>query len=257
MDGFAKSLPESGHELSLRGRRRVADLGLHIRASLAYSETPPREFLRLLAIAARHRHAFEDEPERNRALDTRHSGGGFYDLGCGIGSLCLLAAIYHDFAGVVGVELLPELYEQGCLLMEDYYNYHMQARLVRKEPPAVVRFELGDFLTCHMVEPVPAVIFCHCVCFDQVMMEKMALKLRFIPVSTVVITTGIPMPVTAIKSGSRITFEILDKVHLAMPFGSLSAFVQRRELSQSERDEIERNSDIDSSPSSSSVVSQS
>ena len=73
----------------------------------------------------------------------------------------------------------------------------------------------------------------------------LVLKCRYIPVTTIIVTTGGALPDTPIKPGSpyKVTFEILAKLMLATPFGPMSAFIQRRNLSRAELNELEMNSD--------------
>ena len=103
VNGFVSSLPETSHAVSRRARQRLATAGLRVNASLGYAETSPQSFLGLLAAAARHRDYFDQGPQV-QANRRGRLAGHFYDLGCGNGSNCLQAAIFHDFESIIGVE---------------------------------------------------------------------------------------------------------------------------------------------------------
>ena len=89
------------------------------------------------------------------------------------------------------------------------------------------------------------VVFVHAVFFTPKMMGRLSLKLRYIPVTAIVITVGVPMPSTPVKPGSsyHITFTILERTTVTDgPCGAVSAYIQRRDMTETEKEELEEKS---------------
>ena len=128
----------------------------------------------------------------------------------------------------------------------DFYQDHMKDRLLRgPQPAATVRFYVGDFLSLNLYRPEPAVVFVHAVFFTPEMMGRLSLKLRYIPVTAIVISVGVPMPSTPVKPGSsyHITFTILERTTVTDgPCGAVSAYIQRRDMTETEKEELEEKS---------------
>jgi hypothetical protein len=70
-------------------------LNAQVPASLAYGETPVSEFLNLMKTVSSIReeaYGGVKEGEIKGKLD-----GVFYEIGCGVGTLCIAAVIHHNF----------------------------------------------------------------------------------------------------------------------------------------------------------------
>lgn len=93
-------------------------MGFSVPASLAYGETPVFEFLDLLKLVSTTREdaygGVKDGEVRGK-LD-----GVFYEIGSGVGTLCIAAVIHHNFSHVVGYEILQGLFDESLNLEQHY-----------------------------------------------------------------------------------------------------------------------------------------
>lgn len=235
--------PKTGHEVSTEERKRLSDLGLDIPPSLSYGETPIPQFLDLLSRAARIR-----EDANGGVTEGNVKGrldGLFCDVGCGIGTLCFVAAVKHNFSHVVGYEILQGLLDMSHV-MERYYNMFVKPRLIRRadRDPPKMRFVIGDACSVKWMQIPPSVVFCHCATFDDTLMMRLAAKLVVVPCDTIIIAITHPIPDYTTPSGREtIHFAIIERVRIDMPWGPATAFIQQRRLTEQEEYELQRQKD--------------
>lgn len=226
--------PVSAREVSKRERKRLADMGLKVPTSLAYGECPFSQFEVLMARIA----VLRDTAQGGRRTEHQMKGrvdGVFYELGCGHGLLCHAAAMHHDFSHIVGIEILPGLFDE-CLALDKFFRLHVKGRLLRRvdRAPCDVRFVPGDAVALKW-NPQPSVIFCHCSVWDEALMLRLSQRLSFVPIGTFIITTTFPLPPTPPPSGGEtIHFNVLERVALNMPWGPITAIIQQRRMTAQE-----------------------
>eukprot|EP00615_Pteridomonas_danica_P001225 CAMPEP_0114359556 /NCGR_PEP_ID=MMETSP0101-20121206/23110_1 /TAXON_ID=38822 ORGANISM="Pteridomonas danica, Strain PT" /NCGR_SAMPLE_ID=MMETSP0101 /ASSEMBLY_ACC=CAM_ASM_000211 /LENGTH=295 /DNA_ID=CAMNT_0001503167 /DNA_START=151 /DNA_END=1038 /DNA_ORIENTATION=- len=234
------SRPKSAQEVSKDERKRLSDLGLIIPASLSYGETPIPEFLAILKRVSTIREDANGGVAEGSIIGRLE--GVFYDVGCGIGTLCFAAAIRHNFSHVVGIEILQGLFDVASDL-ERHFNLSVKPRMFARidKVPTKLRFVIGDACAVKWLQIPPSVVFCHCSLFDAELMMKLAAKLSVLPCDALIVTITHPVPAYTTPSGREtIIFAVIERMKVQMPWGPATAFIQQRRLTEQEEYEIER-----------------
>mmetsp|Transcript_14145 Transcript_14145/g.18376 ORF Transcript_14145/g.18376 Transcript_14145/m.18376 type:complete len:309 (-) Transcript_14145:255-1181(-) len=150
------SRPKSAQEVSKDERKRLSDLGLIIPASLSYGETPIPEFLAILKRVSTIREDANGGVAEGSIIGRLE--GVFYDVGCGIGTLCFAAAIRHNFSHVVGIEILQGLFDVASDL-ERHFNLSVKPRMFARidKVPTKLRFVIGDACAVKWLQIPPSV----------------------------------------------------------------------------------------------------
>ncbi|MBI2444574.1 MAG: hypothetical protein HYV42_05045 [Candidatus Magasanikbacteria bacterium] len=97
-------------------------------------------------------------------------GGTFYDLGSGTGKAVILAALLGNFRRLVGIELIPELYQTAAAVREKF-NQRLRPALPQSYPEPDINFRSGDIFTEDWSEA--DVIFVQATCFSENLLTQL------------------------------------------------------------------------------------
>ncbi len=153
-----------GYSLSAlaRGKLNYSD------KTLTYGEVIPESFYKILS---------ETQPKK---------GEIFYDLGSGTGKAVFLAALFFDFSRSVGIEILEDLHQAARRILLRY-NQEIKKSLPSEKQKQVIDFIKTNFFDFDFSDG--DVIFAHCTCLYDQMMEALSQKLEGLKKGTRVITT--------------------------------------------------------------------
>ncbi|GMI28292.1 hypothetical protein TrRE_jg364 [Triparma retinervis] len=123
-----------------------------------------------------------------------NQNGVFWDLGCGVGKLCVAAGCFHPFTQCWGGEGLRSLVEMGDKMISDWRRSEAHTKETEYFKDVIFRL-----VTCDVTEndgwvDNTTVCFCHCTCFSDEMMDKISEKARGMNVGCLFITTTKPLP---------------------------------------------------------------
>ena len=141
----------------------------------------------------------------------------FCDVGSGVGKVCIAAALYHDFAKVMGVEILTNLYECSAEVKKEWDDKYRGEANRNTE----VEFFLGDAMDPGVKDWSEAtIVLANSTCFDEALMGRLATQCeRLSPGSFVVtFTKRLPSP----------EFELLEQEMHVMSWGGATVFIQQR-----------------------------
>jgi Histone methylation protein DOT1 len=152
---------------------------------------------------------------RVKHLCNLEDGGIFYDLGSGIGKVVISAAIFHNFAVCIGVELLPELYKLSLRLQHKYIK-HKVKYYWSKDATDDIRFINEDIFSHDW--SMATCFFANSTCFD----DEMMIKISNYPVRPG--TIGITTTKRLLKS----SWQLLESSHKNMTWGKAKVFIQKK-----------------------------
>ncbi len=145
-------------------------------------------------------------------------GENFYDLGSGTGKAVIFASLLAPFARSTGIELVEDLYQAADLArqrLESDVKPHLDPEHHQKE----VVFINGDMFAHDLSDA--GVVFTHCTCFDDDMMnrlsEKLAQSLRS-GARVITVTKGLTHP----------AFESLGSVPFRLAWGDATVLFYRK-----------------------------
>ncbi len=163
-----------GYALSSRGRERA---GIHTE-NMTYGEVTPEVMATLMD-------AVKAKPGEN-----------FYDLGAGTGKGVLYSSLVSDLGRCVGIELLPELHEASKLAQQRYVE-QVLPRLPASKQDQKIEMICGDMLQVDFSDA--DIIFTHCTCFSQPLMDAITQKFNQLKKGARVITVskGLTSPLYA------------------------------------------------------------
>lgn len=98
----------------------------------------------------------------------------FYDLGCGVGKPVFEAALLEPFSKCVGIEIIPELYNQ-CLIIQKRFNTIIKPLLSQENIPNI-SFIKGDFMKQSFSKV--DVIYSSTTCFLQETLQNLTTKIE-------------------------------------------------------------------------------
>ncbi len=182
-----------GYGLSSAGR---LELGRADDPALTYGEVTPASVLRMLT-----------------KVDAK-PGETFYDLGSGTGKAVLYSAIIGGMGKAVGIELVRDLYEAAETVRERY-NVEVRPQI---EMPSTIEFRHGDMFDHDLSDA--DIVFSHCTCFDDALMQRLAQKLEELRPGARVITVT--------KNVPSVAFETIGSELLSLGWGDATMYYQRR-----------------------------
>jgi len=192
-------------QIGKRTSRKERDAHGFASASLTYGEVEYGPFAGLFKVLER---------------DGLAPEGKFADLGSGVGKAVFTAALAHDFAKVLGIEILSELHALCQEKLLPRFDVHLRERLEPPERQGVdIRFVRGDatvldeWTTCD-------VVFANSTCFDKELMARFARMAANMAPGTYFVTMTAPLPSTC--------FELRWKGVMREAWGDGTVFVQRR-----------------------------
>jgi SAM-dependent methyltransferase len=141
------------------------------------------------------------------------AGEVFYDLGSGTGKGVIYASLLYAFARATGIELLEELYNAADAIRMRYEEARQQHGRNTQ-----VDFRLGDIFTEDISDG--NIVFSHCTCFDDILMNRLATKLETLKPGSRVITVT--------KNLTSPEFELLGSMPVTMAWGQATAWMHRR-----------------------------
>lgn len=145
-------------------------------------------------------------------------GEVFYDLGSGTGKAVIFASLVAPFAKSVGIELVEDLY-QAANLARERYELHVKPALDPVHHSRQIHFVNGSMFDQDLSDA--GVVFTHCTCFDDAMMnqlsEKLANSLRS-GARVITVTKGLTSP----------AFEPLGSTPFRMAWGDATVLFYRK-----------------------------
>jgi SAM-dependent methyltransferase len=186
----------SGYNLASAGRIR---LGVDGNSIFTYGEVSPEAIQVII--------------EKTEA----RPGEVFCDLGSGTGKAVILAAAMHPFAKSVGIDLLYELTEAANQVASRYHE-QVRPQLGDSWANQEVEFLTGDIFATDWRQS--DVVFSHCTCFDEDLMQRLTNScLHLKPGSRVVTVT---------KGLRSDEFELYHSQPQRMGWGDATMFFYRR-----------------------------
>lgn len=186
---------ESPYHISLEYRKNN-----HIGGEeFTYGEIVPASFLQLLR------------------LTSPVEGEIFYDLGCGAGKAVFSAALGFPFLKVIGVELIPPMFQFCAKLKIQFIRLFNEIKYFKLQVPDV-EFIHGDLLRVDFSDG--NIFFLNATCFRDLDWDDLMRKLLALPV-------GIRVIVVSRQLDSE-AFERIESGAYAMSWGFSSVFVYRK-----------------------------
>ena len=139
----------------------------------------------------------------------------FYDLGCGVGKPVFIAALYGAFSKAVGVELLPEVYNQAVALKAAFEKIVSHTGQVGSE----VAFLHEDIFKVTFADA--DVVFLPSTCFDDDMMARFAETCASLKPGTRIITLT--------KQLKRDDVQLVHRKLYAMTWGDTTVHIYQKE----------------------------
>src|SRR3989338_1574480 len=153
----------NGFMISQAARKRLS----YTDKSHTYGEVTPEGFKKIL----------DDIPDAKT--------GNFYDLGSGTGKGVILAAMFGSFSKLIGLEIIPELY-QSSLHIRTKFEQNVRALLSESQKSSNVSFIQANFLDYDFSDA--NVIFTHSTCFYDELMMALEKKLHQVKTGTKIVT---------------------------------------------------------------------
>lgn len=185
-----------GYSLSSAGRTRI---GHESDPSFTYGEVTPDAMQAIFDVV---------QPKE---------GEVFYDLGSGTGKAVMLAALLAPFAKSVGVEILDEL-RNSAETSRLRYESEVKPTLPAEKQAQQIEFRLADIFMTDITDA--DVVFSHCTCFDDALMQRLTEHCEKLKpgARVVTITKGITSP----------QFETVASFTVHMAWGDATACIYKK-----------------------------
>ena len=141
----------------------------------------------------------------------------FYDLGSGTGKPVIAAALLGTFRRALGIELLPDLYQESKRIL---FNFNKR---VRPHLPDHRRQITVDFINSDIFDfdwSDGNVVFCQTTCYPDDTMARLALTLQRLPKGSLVITLS--------RSLWSDDFPVIWQHPYKMGWGEATVFIYRK-----------------------------
>eukprot|EP01038_Epipyxis_sp_PR26KG_P006424 gene6424-8842_t len=154
-------------------------------------------------------------------------GESFYDLGHGTGKAIIAADLHfgYIFASISGIEIIPELYEISLLKLKFYEETISSDSFCeyfdRNENRSIIKLLNVSFMDELEDDWTNAdIIFANSTCFDNDLMEKIALKAEKLRQGSRFISFTRPLPSE--------NFQVIEERQYGMSWGVVTSFIQIR-----------------------------
>jgi hypothetical protein len=137
----------------------------------------------------------------------------FYDLGSGIGKAVLACAMVYPVQESVGIELLPELYQEACKQTQQLKKMQNYSNKAKK-----IKFIHGNFLEVDLTNAT--LIFINSTTMIGSLWEDLCTRLNDLPQLNTVITASKPL--------LSDYFLIVKRTKIQMSWGIVEAYIHTR-----------------------------